>query len=79
MSSKRIKGIIKWYSNKHFGFLLTDEDNREIFFHINDCAGFIPVEGDAIEFEMGLDRNSRPKATNIKSVSVGVGDEHAKQ
>jgi len=29
--NKRVKGVIKWYSEKHFGFLLTDEDNKEVF------------------------------------------------
>jgi len=68
-----IKGIIKWYSQKHFGFLLTAKDNKEVFFHIDDCNSFTPQEGAPVEFEMGLDRKGRPKATNIKSVCVRVG------
>lgn len=41
--SKHIRAVIKWYSTqKHFGFLVTDEDRREIFFHINDCNNLIP-------------------------------------
>ena len=73
--SKHIKGIIKWYSDKNFGFLLTDEDNKEVFFHINDCNSFVPQEGIHVEFEMGLDKNGRPKAINITAYA-GVGNGH---
>jgi len=39
------KGVIKWYSTKkHFRFLLTDEDNREVFFYVNDRGDFVPQE-----------------------------------
>lgn len=75
--SKRINGVIKWYSEKHFGFLVTAEDNKEVFFHINDCNSFTPQEGAPVEFEMGLDRKGRSKAINIKSVCVGVHHEHS--
>lgn len=70
----RIKGIVKWYSMiKHFGFLLTDEDNREVFFHINECQGFSPEEGMNVEFELGKDGRGRTKA--MKIVTVGVCNE----
>lgn len=76
--SKRIRGIVKWYhSQKHFGFLLTDEDNREVFFHVNDCRGFEPKENISVEFDLGLDKRGRAKAINIKKrVCVGVCDEN---
>lgn len=73
--SKRIKGIIKWYhTKKHFGYLLSD--NKEVFFHVNDCGDLVPQEGTLVEFEMGLDRMGRPKAINITSVCVGVCHEN---
>jgi cold shock CspA family protein len=71
----RIKGVVKWYSDKKFGFLLTDEEHREVFFHVNDCSGFVPQEGLSVEFEMGLDKNGRQKAVNIKAYA-GVGNGH---
>ena len=71
--SIRKSGIIKWYhKEKHFGFILSDEDNREVFFHINDCHKFTPTENMPIEFEMGLDRTKREKAMNIRTVTVGT-------
>ena len=76
---KCISGVIKWYGAKSFGFLVSDEDNREVFFHLNDCDGFVPREGTRVEFAMGLDRNGRPKATKIKSISVCVGVSDGKE
>ena len=73
--NKRMRGTIKWYhKEKHFGFILSDEDNREIFFHIDDVQGFAPAENMLVEFEMGLDRMKREKAMNIKTVTVGVNN-----
>lgn len=71
--SQRISGRIKWYhKEKHFGFILSDDDNREVFFHINDCQGFVPAENIPVDFEMGLDRMKREKAMSIRTVTVGV-------
>ena len=68
-----MQGVIKWYhTTKHIGFLVTDNDNREIFIHINDCLGFTPRAGMPVEFEMGLDTKGRSKAIRIKRVGVGV-------
>lgn len=76
--SQRISGVVKWYhSVKHFGFLLSDKDNREVFFHINDIKGFEPEENIPVDFELGSDKKGRPKAINIKKrVCVGVCDEN---
>lgn len=61
-----MKGTIKWYNEtKHFGYLLTEGDNREVFFHVNDCNGFVPKESMAVEFEHGVDSKGRSKAIKI--------------
>jgi cold shock CspA family protein len=63
------KGYIKWYSTKkHFGFLFDRDDNREVFFHVNDCRDFIPRENIVVEFEYGMDYNGRTKAVHIERV-----------
>lgn len=75
-----MRGIVKWYhSDKHFGFLMADENNGEIFFHINDCIGFSPTENMPVEFESGFDRKGRPKAVKINRVSVGGSNEYYNQ
>jgi len=68
----QMHGVIKWYNkNKHFGYLLISKDNREVFFHINDCIGFVPKIMMSVEFEYGLDSKGRSKAVKIKRVCVG--------
>ena len=65
--NKSMRGVVKWYHpGKHIGFLVTDQENRELFMHVNDCAGFIPEVGVVVEFELGLDKQGRPKAIRIK-------------
>ncbi len=65
--SKSMRGTIKWYHTvKHIGFLVGNDDNREMFVHINDCVGFTPEPGMSVEFEVGLDRQGRSKAIRIK-------------
>jgi cold shock CspA family protein len=68
-----MRGTVKWYHvNKHFGFLMTEKENREFFFHVNDCQKFTPDEKMLVEFELGQDRCGRTKAVNIRCVSAGV-------
>ncbi|MBL7197760.1 MAG: cold shock domain-containing protein [Candidatus Omnitrophica bacterium] len=77
MKSKR--GSIKHYNKtKNFGFLLSEIDNKEYFFHVNDCKGFSPIEGVEVEFEEGFDKQGRAKAVKVTQVSVGVSDEEVK-
>lgn len=73
--SERLKGKIKWMNCRgDFGFILSG-DNKEVFFHKSDCLGFFPIEGLQIDFEIGLDKQDRKKAVNIKSAScAGVSD-----
>ena len=74
-SSVRQEGRIKFYHRKkHFGFIVSHDENREVFFHIVDCKDFFPEENLQIEFNLGLDPKGRTKALNIlpKGVSVSA-------
>lgn len=74
--SARIAGLVKWYhKDRHFGFIVSNGDNREVFFHINDCKEFEPIEELPVEFTLGSDSKGRQKALNIRTVTVGVSDE----
>jgi cold shock CspA family protein len=67
-----MRGTIKWYHPaKHIGFLVTNDDNREMFMHINDCLGFVPEAGMAVEFETGIDGRGRVKAIRIERIDGG--------
>lgn len=76
--SKRSVGFVKWYhEKKHFGFLIKSDENREVFFHIDDFdEGVNPEINMPVEFDLGFDRQGRSKAMNIKAVTVGVNNEH---
>ena len=70
-------GTVKWFHTiKHIGFLITDQDNREIFMHINDCQRFVPEAGMPVEFEMGFDGKGRAKAVRIQRVGSQWDGEH---
>ena len=72
--NQNMRGTIKWFHRtKHIGFLITNDGNREVFVHVNDCMGFSPEVGMPVEFEVGLDGKGRAKAVRIKRV---VDHEH---
>lgn len=67
--SKSLRGVVRWYhALKRIGSLVTDDDNKEIFLHADDCEGFVPEIGMAVEFQFGTDVKGRSKAMRIKQV-----------
>ena len=63
---QRLTGRINSISARgNFGFILNDEDLREIFMHQDDAVGFTPSKGDLVEFSLGFDRSNRPKAIHV--------------
>jgi CspA family cold shock protein len=71
MSDNTQTGEVKFFnSEKGFGFI--KNQNKDIFFHINDCnniADHLLVEGTNLSFETGEDKRGRVKATNITLAS----------
>lgn len=65
-----MNGIVKvFHFDKGYGFIIPEgkqarEDDK--FFHIKECRGFTPEEGDAVTFEIGVGRNDKPCAVNVK-------------
>lgn len=65
--------VVFWQDEKGFGFLICDQTNQKLFFHIRDLlpnpATNIkarPVEGDSLLFNMGSDKQGRPIATALQ-------------
>lgn len=65
--------VVFWQDEKGFGFLICDQTNEKLFFHIRDViphpAGHIkvrPAEGDSLLFRMGSDKQGRPIATALQ-------------
>lgn len=72
-------GTLKWWSDqKHFGFLISHDEDREYFAHVNDFQGAIPKQGVQFEFSVGADRSGRTKAIKIVSVSEVKNDDSNK-
>jgi len=63
------KGTIKRLMDRGFGFIKTEEQEEDIFFHRNDIEGveFASLrEGQEVEFEMGQGRGGRPQAEKVR-------------
>lgn len=67
-----MKGKVKWFDEqKGFGFIISDEDQKEYFFHFTEIQkpGFkIISDGQAVEFELKEDDQDRDQAVNIREI-----------
>jgi CspA family cold shock protein len=69
-------GKVKWFNDqKGFGFIVAEQDNRDVFVHhtVIEGAGFRTLEdGETVEFEA----ESSPKglkATRVRRVAIPAG------
>ena len=63
------KGTIKRLMDRGFGFIKSEGQKEDIFFHRNDLQGiqFNDLrEGLEVEFEMAMGRNNRQQAVNVR-------------
>jgi len=63
-----MQGTIKKLTDKNFGFILQDGEQKDIFFHANELDGvdFMDLrEGDAVTFEI-TDTPKGPAAVQVK-------------
>ena len=63
------KGTIGRLMDRGFGFIKTEEQEEDLFFHRNDIEGveFESLrEGQEVEFEKGQGRDGRPQAVKVR-------------
>tara|TARA_R110002126_G_scaffold98045_14_gene228110 strand:- start:5011 stop:5649 length:639 start_codon:yes stop_codon:yes gene_type:complete len=63
--------VVHWRDDKGFGFVVPDNDTRQVFFHIRDFtdAKTRPVEGSRLQFSLSQDKRGRPLATSLQLIS----------
>ncbi len=62
-----MKGTIKKLTDRGFGFITPEGEDKDLFFHSNDLKDLTFEElneGDQVEFEMG-ESDKGPKATDV--------------
>lgn len=58
-------GTVKFYhSEKGYGFIETDAEEEDVFFHITEVTGFTPEEDDEVEFELE-EGDKGPRAVEV--------------
>ncbi len=71
------KGTIKRLMDRGFGFIKTEEQEGDLFFHRSDIEGveFASLrEGQEVEFEMGQGRDGRQQAVKVSLAETQVED-----
>lgn len=58
--------VVRWQDDKGYGFLRSDADGRELFFHISEfCAGRRPQTGERVVFQTA-ERKGRLQAVRVQ-------------
>ncbi|MFW5426932.1 MAG: cold shock domain-containing protein [Methylophagaceae bacterium] len=78
MKEKRLKGAIKyWNGRKGFGFIIPENDDKQIFVHIKaftERKGK-PIIGQEVTYTLSADDQGRPRAENVMNAADDVASE----
>ncbi|VAW47475.1 Cold shock protein of CSP family [hydrothermal vent metagenome] len=82
MASKENAGITgqlkRWNEAKGFGFISTENGQRDIFIHISDLKGMSrrPIVGDTIHYQVKVQNDGKNRAINARIEGVEVVQDH---
>jgi len=64
----------RWNEAKGFGFISTEDGQRDIFIHISDLKGMSrrPLVGDIIHYEVKVQNDGKNRAINARIEGVDV-------
>lgn len=65
----RFEGSLKkWSPDRGFGFIEASHGGPELFVHVSalTCDGRVPLVGDALSFEVDIDREGRKRAVRVR-------------
>ena len=66
--------LIEWHDEQGYGFIqgISDPKHQRVFLHISafERSGPRPIEGCVLEYELGIDDQSRPQARNVRYVKA---------
>lgn len=69
-----MRGTVKWFNAvKGYGFIAPEQGSADVFVHITEVqkANLNNLDqGDILEFEMGMGKNGRESATNLRKVAA---------
>jgi CspA family cold shock protein len=76
---ERIKGIVKWFSNKRgYGFVAPEGGGSDIFAHFSNIQmeGYKTLQKDqVVEFEVGtIDKDGRAMSNALEIIILGEGE-----
>lgn len=74
-ASPRFSGTLKkWNGDRGFGFVAAEHGDQDLFVHISAFPrdGGTPTEGEALSFEIELDRDGRKRAVRVRRPGTPV-------
>ncbi len=68
-----MRGTVKWFNAaKGYGFIAPEGSDKDVFVHVTEVrkANLANLDqGEVVEFEMGMGKNGRESATNLRKAS----------